>query len=72
LPLEARREVSPFDLAVLHTGLGDATQALSWLERSYVERERWMVTLKVAPALDPLRGDPRFVDLLRRVGMWQK
>jgi hypothetical protein len=58
-------------MAILHIGLGDKDQAFAWLEKSYTERERWMVTLKVAPALDPLRFDPRFADLVRRVGLWQ-
>jgi TolB-like protein len=69
--LAGRRYVSPYDMAILHIGLGDKDQAFSWLEKSYTERERWMVTLKVAPALDPLRIDPRFADLVRRVGLWQ-
>jgi tetratricopeptide (TPR) repeat protein len=71
LELARQRYVSPYDMAILHIGLGDKDQAFAWLEKSYVERERWMVTLKVAPALDPLRFDPRFADLVRRVGLWQ-
>jgi serine/threonine-protein kinase len=66
-----RPAASPFDRAVIHTGLGDTSQALDWLDKSYAERERWMVTLKVAPVFDPLRADPRFADLLGRVGLWQ-
>ena len=71
LELAKQRYVSPYDMAILHIGLGDKDQAFAWLEKSYIERERWMVTLKVAPALDPLRFDPRFADLVRRVGLWQ-
>ena len=69
--LAKRQYVSPYDMAILHVGLGDRDQAFAWLEKSHAERERWMVTLKVAPALDPLRADPRFGDLVRRVGLWQ-
>jgi TolB-like protein/Flp pilus assembly protein TadD len=69
--LASKRYVSPYDMAILHVGLGEKDQAFDWLEKSYAERERWMVTLKVAPALDPLRSDPRFADLVRRVGLWQ-
>lgn len=69
--LAKRRYVSPYDMALLHVGLGENDQAFDWLEKSYAERERWMVTLKVAPALDPLRSDPRFAELAQRVGLWR-
>jgi TolB-like protein/Flp pilus assembly protein TadD len=69
--LAERQYVSPYDMALLHVGLGENDQAFDWLEKSFAERERWMVTLKVAPALDPLRTDARFADLIRRVGLWQ-
>jgi TolB-like protein/Tfp pilus assembly protein PilF len=69
--LAKRQYVSPYGMAILHVGLGEKDQAFEWLEKSRAERERWMVTLKVAPVLDPLRSDPRFADLVRRVGLWQ-
>jgi tetratricopeptide (TPR) repeat protein len=65
-----RLAASPFDRAVVHTGLGDTSEALTWLEKSFAERERWMVTLNVAPVFDPLRADPRFAGLVDRVGLW--
>jgi len=68
--LSKERHVSPYDMAILHVSLGETDEALSWLERSYAQRERWMLQLEVAPFLDPLRPDPRFADLVRRVGMW--
>jgi tetratricopeptide (TPR) repeat protein len=68
--LAKRRHVSPYDMAVMHVGLGETDQAFDWLEESYAQRERWMLQLKVAPFLDPLRSDPRFADLVRRVGVW--
>ena len=68
--LANRRYVSPCDMAVLHNGLGETDQAFDWLEKSYAERERCMVSLKVNPALDFLRSDPRFADLVQRVGLW--
>jgi TolB-like protein len=66
-----QRYVSPYDMAILHTGLGDRDQAFAWLEKSFAERERWMLQLKVAPFLDPIRSDPRFADLVQRVGVWR-
>jgi hypothetical protein len=47
--------------------MGDSDQALVWLERAYAQHSNELVSLKVAPGFDPLRADPRFRSLLRRV-----
>ena len=47
---------------------GEPEEALSWLERAYEEHDPLMTQLKVDPYLDSLRSDPRFQDLLRRIG----
>ena len=66
---ESKREPStPFDMAEIYAQLGEKDRAFAWLERAYEERSFLMMYLKVAPKLDPLRSDPRFEDLLRRVG----
>jgi hypothetical protein len=64
-----RRFVSPYLMAYPCLGLGDRDQALAWLEKAYESRDQWMVWLKSDPKLDSLRTDPRFADLLRRVGL---
>jgi TolB-like protein/class 3 adenylate cyclase/Tfp pilus assembly protein PilF len=60
--------VSPYQVAVAHAGLGQTDEAFEWLEKGYEKRDTWLVELAVEPALDPLRSDPRFDDLLRRIG----
>jgi pentatricopeptide repeat protein len=60
---------TPFVNAYL--GLGDNEQALAWLERAYQEQSNILQLIKVHPYFDPLRGDPRFVDLVHRVGLDQ-
>jgi TolB-like protein/Flp pilus assembly protein TadD len=60
---------APFVNAYL--GLGDNEQALAWLERAYQEQSNMLQLIKVHPYFDPLRGDPRFVDLVHRVGLDQ-
>jgi tetratricopeptide (TPR) repeat protein len=67
--LSKQKHVSPYDLTILHAGLGDRDRALECLERAYDIRSEALVWLKVDPRLDPLRDDPRFLDLLRRVGL---
>jgi tetratricopeptide (TPR) repeat protein len=57
----------PFDVALAYVGLGDYDQAFAWLEKAYDERARAMPSLKVNPRLDPLRSDPRFGALIRRM-----
>ncbi len=64
-----KRYVPSYIMALVHVGLGDKEQAFRWLERSYGEREIFMILLKVDPPLDPLRGDPRYTDLLRRMSL---
>jgi serine/threonine-protein kinase len=59
--------VSPAALAILHIGLGNVAQALDWAERAYDERRGWLVYFKVNPMLDPLRDQPRFAALLRKM-----
>ena len=54
-----------------YLGLGDNEQALAWLERAYQEQSNILQLIKVHPYFDPLRGDPRFVDLVHRVGLDQ-
>ena len=59
--------VSPYSVANIHVALGDPDQAFAWLERAFQDRDRMMANLRVHPRLDPLRGDPRFADLLARM-----
>jgi hypothetical protein len=66
--LAACRYVSPYFRALIYAGLGEKTQAFAWLDKAYEERNEWLVWLKVDPKLDSLRADPRFADLLHRVG----
>jgi serine/threonine-protein kinase len=59
--------VSPWDMTILYVGLGDKERALEQLNKAYEERAGWVIDLKVDPILDPLRSDPRFVELVRRM-----
>jgi TolB-like protein/DNA-binding winged helix-turn-helix (wHTH) protein/Tfp pilus assembly protein PilF len=52
-----------------YLGLGDRDQAFAWLDRAFDEQANTLQYLRVHPDLDPLRGDPRFTNLLRRVGL---
>ena len=61
--------VPPYHLAILFAGLGSKDQAFEWLEQAYEKRAVDLFTLKVEPMFDNLRSDPRFPDLLRRVGL---
>ncbi|HYP02683.1 MAG TPA: hypothetical protein VER76_21025 [Pyrinomonadaceae bacterium] len=54
---------------MIHPGLNDADQAFACLERASEERSGFMAFIKVEPMLDPLRSDPRFAALERRIGL---
>src|SRR5262249_39787765 len=61
--------VIPYFVATVHAALGNKEQAFAWLEKNYAERSGYLVWLKTDPRMDSLRADPRFADLLRRVGL---
>ena len=63
-----KKEFPPFLLAEVYAGLNDPDKAFYWLERAFQERSNWLVFTKVARRLKPLRSDPRFGDLLKRIG----
>lgn len=65
----ALRYVSGFYRAIVHCGLGEADQAFTYLDQAVDERSGWLPYAKVGAFLDPLRDDPRFGDLLRRIGL---
>ena len=52
-----------------YLGLGDYEQTFVWLDRALQERSNLLQYVKVHPFFDPVRGDPRFADLVRRVGL---
>jgi TolB-like protein/Tfp pilus assembly protein PilF len=66
-----RKYVSPYFIAVIYSGLGEKDKAFEWLEKAYLERHPYLTLLKVEPVFDNLRSDPRFADLLRKVGLQQ-
>ena len=65
----APRDLPPFHLAMAYAGLGDKDAAFQWLERGYMERGAFMDGVKVTPAFASLHSDPRWAQLLRRMGL---
>ena len=63
--------VRAFGVAMIYVGLGDRNQALTWLEKGCNDRDVWALNLKVDPIYADLRTDPRFVALLRMIGLEQ-
>jgi len=61
--------VSPMLFANLYTLLNEKNEAFRWLEKAYQERSSKMTDLKIDPDYDNLRGDPRFDNLIKRVGL---
>ena len=61
--------VGRYEIALVYIGLGKKQEAFKWLDESYKARDVGLVYLKIDPCLDPLRSDPRFDDLVRRVGL---
>jgi TolB-like protein/Flp pilus assembly protein TadD len=72
--LKRRRQTSYIPAGAFinpYLGLADYDQAFVWFERAYQEKSNILQFLKVHPFFDPVRGDPRFADLLHRVGLDQ-
>jgi TolB-like protein/Tfp pilus assembly protein PilF len=63
--------VGAYEIALVYAGLGEKSRAFQWLENSYKAHNEGLTNLKIDPCLDPLRSDPRFSDLVRRVGLAQ-
>lgn len=69
--LERRKTsyVSAYDIATIHLALGDPDSAFAWLEEAYSERASFLIHIHWDPRFDPVRDDPRFDGLLRRIGL---
>src|SRR5262249_28512265 len=67
--LSKNQYVSSFGIAAIYALLGKKDQAFEWLEKVYEEKSTVMEFLKVDPNLKTLHSDPRFADLVRRVGL---
>ena len=60
---------SSLQVADVYAYLGEVDRAFSWLEKGFQERDGALIVMRVEPTLEPLRSDPRFEDLERRVGV---
>jgi hypothetical protein len=60
-----------YSIAGIHAALGDCDSAIEWLHKSFEQHEVQLVSVKVDPTLDGARSDPRFAELVRRVGLPQ-
>jgi TolB-like protein len=69
--LSTRERVSPIYIVRIYCGLGDKDQALAWLRKAYDEHSDHVLSIGVDPVYDPLRSDPRFIEILRGIGLPQ-
>lgn len=60
---------SPYSIAGIHAALGETNSAFEWLEKAYLQHDLQLVSLIADPSLDGVRSDPRFGELVRRVGL---
>jgi tetratricopeptide (TPR) repeat protein len=67
--LEKTEPVDSYSFAMVYVGLGDKDKAFAELEKSFNERGFYVPLLRVDPLMDPLHDDPRFADLIKRIGL---
>ena len=67
--LAKHKYVAPYFFAGIYIGLGEYDRAIEYLEKSYEEHSHWLIYLHIDPSMDGLRDNPRFQDLLKRVGL---
>ena len=67
--LSKSRYVSPYAFALVYMGLADKEKSFEWLQKALTERSQTITTLEVDPVFDELRADPRFVSLVRQIGL---
>ncbi|TMC13627.1 MAG: hypothetical protein E6J33_12655 [Chloroflexi bacterium] len=61
--------VSPFDIALIYIALGEKDTAFAWLNKAVAERSTFLVYSKWEPRLNPMRSDPRFGEMLKKIGL---
>jgi eukaryotic-like serine/threonine-protein kinase len=67
--LAKQKYVPSYFFTGIHIGLGENDRAIEYLEKSYEERSHWLIYLHIDPSMDGLRSNPRFQELLRRIGL---
>ena len=67
MEVSKKRYVCPYEIGMIHLGLGEKDEAFRWLEKGYQERSICMQYTRQDPRLTSLHGDPRYEDLLRRL-----
>src|SRR5688572_5018003 len=65
--ISSRRYVAARGIAEIHIGLGHLDDAFAWLEQAFQQRNGWLIHIRENPRYDSLRGDPRYLDLVRRM-----
>jgi TolB-like protein/Tfp pilus assembly protein PilF len=70
--LSTKEYVSPFAVAQIYLGLGDRDRAMEWLQKAYKARSPYMLMAEVSRMFDPVRGDPRFAALVRKLGLHER
>ena len=66
-----REYVSPYETAINYALMGDRDHTFEWLEKAYAERSGRMEYIKGEDAFEPFHSDPRYIDLLKRMGLPQ-
>ncbi len=70
--LASKKFVTSYGVALVHAGLGQRDSAFAWLNKAFDERSHWLVWLRLDPRWNGLRSDPRFAELVSRVGFQTK
>jgi len=71
MEIKKRRYVSAFPVAMIYAGLGERKLAMDWLDRATKDRAAHLAALRVDPAFEALREEPRFKQVLRQIGLSQ-
>jgi tetratricopeptide (TPR) repeat protein len=69
LELSKKYRISPGMIALIYVALGDREDAIAWLEKAFARHSSMMFWLKVDQRFDTIRQDPRFQDMMRKVGL---
>lgn len=67
--LSSQRYIRPTYMAGIYIGLGDNDRAFKWLEKAYINRCDWLILLQIEHMFEPIRKDPRFAELVKKVGL---